>query len=542
MRFDINGMVMDFPEVFNGADRLVDWNVREGRKDKAALYYWDDVVTYGQVMEGVNKAGNALKSLGVEVENRVGILAFDCPQWIYCLFGAQKLGAVPVGINTMLAKTDYLYMLNDSRAKVLIVSNELYPVVAEIRSELKFLQHIVVIADKIDGSKGDPIEGTIDFNSWYAGFSAELETYPTKPDDQAFWLYTSGTTGDPKGIMHSHTTMCYNAEAIAKRHFQMTENDISYSVARLFFGYGFQNSMGFPFYVGASAVLHPGRPLPDHLMSVVTKYKPTMFWGVPTSYNQLLQIPDLTTKYDLSSLRICGSGGEPLPGAVWAKWKEVTGVEILDCIGSTEVLHYHIGNELGNSKPDCTGKPIVGYECKIVDENGNEVPQGEQGTMMIRCGSQAIGYYNKLEKTRNTYVGEWVNSGDTYMINEEGYWVYCGRGDDMIKAGGIWVSPAEVEACLMTHPAVLECGVVGVPDQDGLFKPKAFIVFKEGVNADVALHEEIKKYVKTTIAPFKFPRWIKEIKELPKTPTGKIKRYMLREMDKGEINIDKKDR
>ncbi|MCL2336513.1 MAG: benzoate-CoA ligase family protein [Firmicutes bacterium] len=538
----MNFELMDFPEVFNSAERLVDWNVKEGRKDKTALYYFEEQITYGQVLDKVNRSGNAFASLGLGLEDRVAILTLDCPQFIYALFGLQKLGAVPIGLNTMLSREDYLYMLNDSRAKAIVVSHELYPVIAELKDKLPFLKHVIVVADKQDGTQGEQIEGTIDYNSWVTGFPNTLTCFPTKPDDQAFWLYSSGTTGDPKGIMHSHHTMAYDGEAIGKRHLQMTENDIVFSVARLFFGYGFGNSICFPFYVGAATVLHPGRPLPEHLLSVVDKYKPTMFFGVPTSYNQLLQIPDFASKYDLKSLRICCSGGEPLPGAVWKKWMDITGVEILDCIGSTEVLHYHIGNQIGKSKPDCTGKPIFGYECKLVDENGMEVPQGEQGTLMIKCGSKAIGYWNKMEKTNNTFRGWWVYSGDTYRINEEGDWVYCGRGDDMIKAGGIWVSPAEVEACLMTHPAVLECGVVGVPDQDNLFKPKAFVVFKDGINVSDDLKEEIKKYVKTTIAPYKFPRWIKEIKELPKTPTGKIKRYVLREMDKGEINIDKKDR
>ena len=538
MNFD----VLDFPENFNGADRLVDWNVKEGRGDRVAIYYFDQKITYKQMLENVNRAANAFTSLGYTYENRISIMTLDCPQFIYALFGAQKVGAVPVGLNTMLSPKDYIYMLNDSRSRALVVSNELYPVIAGIRSELTFLKDIIVVADKVDGTKAGKIDGTIDYDSWVAGFSTEFQTVPTKPDDQAFWLYTSGTTGDPKGIMHSHHTMAFHAEAVGKRHLQMTENDITYSVARLFFGYGFMNSMGFPFYVGAATVLHPERPLPDHLMSTVTKYKPTMFFGVPTSYNQLLQIPDLATKYDLSSLRICCSGGEPLPGAVLAKWMEVTGVEILDCIGSTEVLHYHIGNEIGKSKPDTSGKPIVGFECKIVDENGVEVPKGEQGTLWVKGGSKAIGYWNKMEKTNNTFVGSWVNSGDTYMIDEEGYWVYCGRGDDMIKAGGIWVSPAEVESCLMTHPAVQECGVIGAPDQDGLLKPKAYIVFKEGIDPTDALKDEIKNYVKTTIAPFKFPRWITALEELPKTPTGKIKRYVLREMDKSEVNIDVKNR
>lgn len=538
----MNFELLSFPETFNGAERFVDWNVKEGRGDKVALYYFDEQITYNQVLENVNRAGNSIKYLGLGLEDRIAILTLDCPQFIYTFFGAQKAGAVPIALNTMLAPKDYLYMLNDSRAKAIIVSNELYPTIAEIKNDLPFLKTVIVVSDMMDGSKADKIPGVIDFDSWIADFPPVCESVPTKPDDMAFWLYTSGTTGDPKGIVHSHHTMAYNAECVGKRHLQMTENDITYSVARLFFGYGFQNSMGFPFYVGAAAVLHPGRPLPDHLMSIVTKYKPTMFFGVPTSYNQLLQMPDLTTKYDLSSLRICTSGGEPLPGAVWKKWREVTGVEILDCIGSTEVLHYHIGNRIGESKPDSSGQPIPGYDCKIVDEDGNEVPQGEQGTLMVRGGSKAIGYWNKMEKSNEVFRGWWVYSGDTYMINEEGSWVYCGRGDDMIKAGGIWVSPAEVESTLMLHPAVLECGVVGVPDQDGLFKPKAFVVFKEGIEVTDELKEELKKFVKTTIAPFKFPRWIQEVKELPKTATGKIKRYMLREMDKGAVNIDKKNR
>jgi len=518
----MESLQLSFPEKFNAAERFVDWNVQQGRGDKVAIYHKDDEITYKQVLDNVNRTGNALKSLGIGLEDRVLLLAFDCPEFVYTFFGAMKIGAVPIPTNTMLMPDDYRYLLNDSRAKAIVVSKDLLPGILKVKDELMFLKHIVVI--------GEPVENTLNFGEFINGFSTECETAPTSPDDAAFWLYSSGTTGFPKGTIHLHHDMSYSCELYAKGILGINENDRTYSVARLFFAYGLGNGLYFSFYVGGSIVLHPDRPQPDHVYSVLTKYKPTLFFGVPTSYNAMLQVKDAETKYDLSSVRLCISAGEALPGPVWKQWREKWGIEILDGIGSTEILHIYISNRIGMSRPDSSGMLVPGYEAKIVDGDGNPVPTGEAGILMIKGDSIAAGYWNKHEKTKNTFQGEWINTGDQYVMDEEGYFTYAGRGDDMIKAGGIWVSPVEVETTLMQHPAVLECGVVGAADEDGLIKPKAYVVFKEGVTVNDELINEVKLFVKKTIAPYKFPRWIEPIKELPKTATGKIQRYKLRQL------------
>lgn len=513
---------LSFPEKFNAAERFVDWNVQQGRGEKVAIYHKDEEITYRQVLENVNRTGNALKSLGIGLEDRVLLLTFDCPEFVYTFFGAMKIGAVPIPTNTMLVPEDYRYLLNDSRAKALVVSKELLPVVLKVKDDLMFLKNIIVV--------GDSVEGTHNFGEFISGFSAECETAPTSPDDAAFWLYSSGTTGFPKGTVHLHHDMSCSCEYYAKGILKINENDRTFSVARLFFAYGLGNGLYFAFYVGGSIILHPDRPQPDHVFSVITKYKPTLFFGVPTSYNAMLQVKDAEKKYDLSSVRLGISAGEALPGNVWKHWKERFGIEILDGIGSTEILHIYVSNRIGESKPDCTGKIVPGYEARIVDPDGNVLPPGEAGILLIKGDSTAACYWNKHEKTKQSFQGEWFYTGDQYVMDEEGYFTYAGRGDDMIKAGGIWVSPVEVEATLMQHPAVLECGVVGAADDDGLIKPKAYVVFKDDIEVNDQLIEEVKLFVKKSIAPYKFPRWIEPIDELPKTATGKIQRFKLRQM------------
>jgi len=517
---------LTFPERFNAAERFVDWNVEQGRGSKVAIYYKDDEITYQEVLDNVNRTGNALKSLGIDMEDRVTLLAFDCPEFVYTFFGAMKIGAVPIPTNTMLKPEDYRYMLNDSRAKAIVVNQELLPSILAIKNDLMFLKHIIVI--------GDPVENTLNFNELLKTSSTELTTAPTSPDDSAFWLYSSGSTGFPKGTIHLHHDMSYSSEYYAKGILGINENDRTYSVSKLFFAYGLGNGLFFSFYVGGSTILNPDRPLPENVYSTVTRYKPTLFFGVPTSYNAMLQVKDAKEKYDMSSIRLCASAGEPLPGTVWRQWREMWNLEILDGIGSTEILHIYISNRAGMSKPDSTGMLVPGYEAKIVDEEGNVLPPGEVGTLMIKGDSIAAGYWNKHEKTKSTFVGEWINTGDKYVMDEDGCFTYAGRGDDMLKVGGIWVSPIEVENTLMQHPAVLECGVVGSPDDDGLIKPKAYVVFKEGVTVTNELMEELKLFVKNKIAPYKFPRWIEPIDELPKTATGKIQRFKLRQLDQSK--------
>ena len=512
---------LTFPERWNEAERFVDWHVKQGRGDKIAIYSQDQEITYQQVLENVNRTGNAFRSLGLGMEDRIFLLAFDCPEFVYVFFGGMKIGAVPIPINTMLMPNDYLYILNDSRAKAVVVSKELLPGILEIRDELLYLKEILVIDGSVDGYK--------DFMTFISGFEAECETAQTGPDDMAFWLYSSGTTGFPKGTVHLHHDMSCSCNSYGEHVLKITEDDITYSVARLFFAYGLGNNLFLPFYAGASIVTDPGRPLPEHIFSCITKYRPTIFFGVPTSFNSLLQVPDIAEKYDLSSIRIATSAGEALPGAVYTQWKEKLGIEILDGIGSTEVLHVYISNRIGESRPESTGTLVPGYEAKIIDGDGNELPNGESGILLIKGESTASHYWNKHWKNKSTFLGDWFNTGDQYIRDDEGYFTYAGRGDDMIKAGGIWVSPVEVENTLMLHPAVLEAGVVGVEDDDHLIKPKAFIVFKEGIEVTDELMEEVKMFVKKSIAPYKFPRWMEQVDSLPKTATGKIQRYKLRQ-------------
>lgn len=515
---------LSFPERFNAGEYFVDRNIRAGRGDKTAIYYGDQKITYQEVYENVNRTGNALLSLGIGLEDRVMLLLLDCPEFAYSFFGAMKIGAIPIPTNTLLKPGDYRYLLNDSRAKAIIVSQELLPNILTIIKELSYLKHIIVVGDSVD-------DNHLNFAELIKSFSTELTVAPTTADDPAFWLYSSGTTGFPKGAVHLHHDMIYCSELYAKGVLNINENDITFSVAKLFFAYGLGNGLYFSFGAGASTVLMPQRPTPENVLKTVTRYQPTLYFGVPTSYAAILQEENVEEKYNLSSIRYCVSAGEALPAPIYYQWKEKFGLEILDGIGSTEILHIFISNMPNAIKPGSSGLVVPGYEAKIVDADGNPVPQGEIGTLMIKGDSIAAYYWNKHQKTKETFIGEWINTGDKYYQDEEGYYFYVGRGDDMIKAGGIWVSPVEVENTLVAHPAVLECAVVGKADNDGLYKPEAFVVFKQNIEATDELINELKQFVKSRIAPYKYPRWIVPVKELPKTATGKIQRYKLRQMD-----------
>jgi len=510
------------PEKYNAANLFVDRHIQEGRGEKVAIYYLDQQITYSEVQEKVNQTGNALKEMGIGLEDRVMLLLLDCPEFVYSFFGAMKIGAVPVPTNTLLKPEDYEYLLNDSRAKVIVVSEDLLVNITAIRDNLLYLRQIIVV--------GNPTEDYLSFDSLIKDKSIDLETAHTITDDPAFWLYSSGTTGFPKGAVHLQHDMAYSAEHYAKEVLQITENDTTYSVAKLFFAYGLGNGLFFPFYVGASTVLSPQRPLPEHVYSTINRYKPTLFFGVPSSYTAMVQL-ETAKDYDLSSIRYCASAGEPLPKVIFDRWLEKWNLEILDGIGSTEILHIFISNMPGEVKPGSTGKIVPGYEAKIVDLDGSIVPAGEIGTLMIKGHSIAAYYWNKHEKTTETFIGEWINTGDKYFQDSEGFFWYVGRGDDMIKAGGIWVSPVEVEYCLMEHPAVSESGVIGNADVDGLIKPKAFIVLNQGYEPSVELADELSIFVKSKIAPYKFPRWVEFIPDLPRTATGKIQRYKLRQLE-----------
>jgi benzoate-CoA ligase family protein len=512
---------IQLPDLFNAATEFVDRHLQEGRAERVALRYGGCVLTYGQVADMVNRVGNALHGLGVDMENRVLLLLYDSPEFAASFFAAMKIGAVPVPVNTMMRAQDYAYFLNDSRAKVLIAHRPLWDEVAKVRDQLRYLRHVVIV--------GEPEPGQYGFDQWIARASPRLEPAPTSKDDAAFWLYSSGSTGFPKGAVHLHHDMIYCADLYARPILDLGPDDITFSAAKLFFAYGLGNNLYFPFRVGASAILYPGRPLPETVFEIIARQRPTVFFGVPTLYAGMLALRDAETTYDVSSVRLCVSAGEPLPPELFKRWYERFGIEILDGIGTTEILHIFISNRPKRVKPGSSGTVVPGYGAKIVDEEGQPAKSGEIGNLMVQGESTCAYYWNQHEKTKQTIKGEWIVTGDKYYQDEDGYYWYAGRADDMLKVGGIWVSPIEVENTLIQHPAVLEAAVVGHEDNDRLVKPKAFVVLKEPDTACPELEEELKLFVKDKIAPYKYPRWITFPPELPKTATGKIQRFKLRQ-------------
>jgi len=509
---------IEIPETFNMATYFIDRHVEEGRGDNVAVYYKDRKITYRELQEMVNRTGNALLGLGVEMENRVLLILLDCPEFVASYFGAIKIGAVPVPVNTMLRSSDYHYFLKDSRSKVLIISEEMLPEIEPIKDKVKYLKSIVVV-----GEGG----GYYSYNDITLRASPSLEAESTSKDDACFWLYSSGSTGAPKGVVHLQHDMVYSAECTA-RYFQITEKDICLSASKAFFAYGLLNSVIFPFNFGASAVFIPEPPTPEAMFEAIERYKPTIFFGVPVVFNKMLALANAGRKHDLSSLRMCVSAGEALPAAIYRDWKEKFGIDILDSLGSTEVGSEYIVNRVGDIRPGSSGKPVPGYEVKIVDENGDEVERGEPGVLMVKGDSIAAYYWNKHARTKQCMRGEFFYSGDIYVEDEDGYYWYQGRADDMLKSGGIWVSPVEVENVLMEHEAVAEAAVVGFKDENELERPRAFIVLRRGCEPSPRLARQLQDFAASRLALFKVPRRVEFVEELPKTATGKIQRFRLR--------------
>jgi benzoate-CoA ligase len=504
---------------YNAAEDLLGRNLAAGRGGKAA--YIDDAgtTTYAELAERANRFGSGLQALGVRMEERIALAMLDSADWPVAFLGAIKAGIVPVALNTLLTTKDYEFMLSDSRARVLVVSEALLPAFAPLLGKLPFLSHVIVT--------GADARGHTAFGEVLAKGRPQLAAAPTTRDDACFWLYSSGSTGMPKGTVHVQSTLVLTAELYARPILGIRESDVVYSAAKLFFAYGLGNALAFPLTVGATTVLMAERPTPAAVFKRLTERNPTIFYGVPTLYAALLADANFPKKEQLR-LRMCTSAGEALPADLGHRWKERTGVDILDGIGSTEMGHIFISNRPGDVRYGTTGRIVPGYELKVVDESGQAVKPGEVGDLYISGPTAANGYWNQRDKSRATFQGEWTRSGDKYSFDEAGYYTYAGRSDDMLKVSGIYVSPVEVEGALISHEAVLEAAVVGHEDENQLVKPKAYVVLKAGQTASDALKATLQQHVKDRLAPYKYPRWIEFIGELPKTATGKIQRFKLR--------------
>ena len=511
--------VGEVPRDYNFAADILHRNLAAGREGKPVYLDPRGSWTYGQLADRIERFGQALRALGIRREQRVLMCMTDTIDWPTAFLGCLKAGIIAIPVNTLMTEDDYAYMLADSRATCLVVSEALYPRFAKLIDQADDLAHVIV--------SGDDAQGHLNFEELLENATGEPYTAPTTRDDMAFWLYTSGSTGKPKGAVHVHASLKLTADLYGTPVAGIRESDVVYSVAKLFFAYGLGNAMTFPMSVGATTVLLPDRPTPDGVAALLRKYPVTVFWGVPTFYGAFINSPSAPQKNEVK-IRRCISAGEALPEDIARKWKERYGVEISDGLGTTEMLHIYLTNAPGATKYGTTGKPVPGYQIKLIGEDGEPVKRGEMGEMYARGPTSAIMYWNNREKSRSTFQGEWTRSGDKYIEDEDGYYICCGRADDMLKVSGMYVSPFEVEAALSSHPEVLEAAVVGWFDDQRLVKPKAFVVLKLPDKASEQLADTLREHVKQKLAPYKYPRWIEFRAELPKTATGKIQRFMLR--------------
>ena len=560
---------IELPRGYNAAVEFIDANLARGRAEKTAFIDATGRYTYGELAERVNCAGNALRMLGAGMETRVLMCMLDGIDFPAVFWGAIKAGCVPIPINTLLTSGDYAHLLRDSRARIVVVSEALLDRFAPALADQPHVEQVVIAGgeaqNNAQASAGSDAASDPETAAGTGGHahhrladllaaaSPELDAAPTTCDDVAFWLYTSGSTGTPKGSMHLHRDLITTAEHYGVATLGIREDDLVYSAAKLFFAYGLGNGMTFPFYVGATTVVLAGRPTPDAVMELLRKHQPTIFYGVPTLYGAMLAqppgaeetgsavrgraaralsrdaLPSGSPGDGSSRLRLAVSAGEALPAEIGAAWEERFGAPILDGLGSTEMLHIFLSNREGDVRYGTSGKAVPGYRLKVIAETGESAAPGEIGELWVSGDSSAVAYWNQREKSLATFHGPWTRTGDKYVVDEEGYYHYRGRTDDMLKVGGQWVSPFEVESALLGHEAVLEAAVVAAEDEQGLVKPKAFVVPREGVEADAELAAALQEFVKDRLAPFKYPRWIEFAGDLPKTATGKIQRFKLRQ-------------
>jgi len=506
----------------NAAVYFVDRHGAEGRGGRTAFREaagGKRSISYGELAEATGRAAGAFARAGIRREERAVMLVLDQLEFPVLFWGALKAGVVPVPLNTLLSSAIYGEILRDSRASCLIVSQELYATVAPMLADAPNLRTVVVIA-------GDAPEGAMTYDAFMDG-AESLPAVAASADEQAFWLYSSGSTGRPKGVRHVHGSLKYTSDTYGQKVLGICADDVIFSVAKMFFAYGLGNAMTFPLAVGATTIIFNGRPTPQAVSDILAAERPTIFCGVPTLYAATLHHWESAGAPMDTDLRVCISAGEALPAEVGRTWKQMTGVEILDGVGSTEMLHIFLSNAPGSVVYGTSGTAVPGYDLRLVDETGSDVAPGEVGELLVNGASAADGYWNQREKSRATFEGVWTRTGDKYERGEDGRYVYCGRTDDMFKVSGIWVSPFEVEQALISHPSVLEAAVVAARDDDDLEKPKAFVVLKGEAGATDL--DEIRDFVKESIGMWKYPRWIEVIDELPKTATGKIQRFKLRE-------------
>ncbi len=513
-------MAASLLERFNAAVVFVDRHPAEGRGGRTAFRHDGRSLTYAALADRVNRAGNALAALGVEIDNRVLLALDDTPAFAAVFWGAAKLGAVAVPLNPLMTDDEYLFVLEDSRAKVVVAEPAVAARLCAVRPRCPWLKAVVAV--------GAGVPGALDLEDLLAKAAPELAPAPTFGEDVMYWGYTSGSTGAPKAAVHSHADFVAAADRVGIGVFGLGPQDLVFSTSKMYFAFGLGNTLYFPARVGAAAVLVRGRLTPERAFEVITAERPTVLFAVATLYARMLQVDDAERRFDLSSLRLCVSSGEALPPAVFDAWKARFGLELTDVVGSTEALHDFIANRPGAARRGSSGQLVPGFEARLVDDEGRPVADGVVGHLLIKGPTTALGYWNRRDRTRATMLGEWLRTGDMFSRDADGYFYFAGRSDDMLKVGGRWVSPAEVEARLVEHPAVLEAGVVGGADGEGLVRPRAFVVLKPGVVASPALAEELTAFTRAGMAGYKAPRWVEFVGDLPKTATGKIQRFRLR--------------
>lgn len=512
----VSPAAITFAETFNAAVAMVDRHLDEGRGEKIAIETETDKISYAALADNVNCYANVLTGLGLGRGDRVLMVVQDCPEFFHLFWGAVKAGIIPVPLNVILRAADYEKIIESSGAAALFYSE-------------RFGEEIEPAVNACGVRHAMPVDGS-EFRQLVSGASGTFDAVATTAMEDCFWLYSSGSTGMPKAVVHRHRDLVVVAQRFNVDWLGLREDDVCFSAAKLFFAYGVGNALTAPLWAGATIVLHTERPLPENMFKVIGQHRPTLFFCVPTLYASMLAIYD-QTKPDMSSLRHCVSAGEPLPEDLYHRWRAATGLDILDVIGSTEMLHVFIGNRPDDIRPGTCGRPVAGYDIRLVDEDWRDVPEGEMGNLMVRGDSAFRCYWNRPELTTETIIEGWVKTGDTFRRDADGYYICCGRSDDMMKVGGIWCSPVEIEAHLVAHAAVLEAAVVGRADGEGMIKPDAHVVLVDGAMGSDDLAAVLQAHCKQGLAPYKYPRWLTFVDELPKTATGKIQRFRLRTVE-----------